>query len=153
MEKIDFEKSLARLEEIAETLEGGSLSLDSSMLFFEEGVRLAKMCEKRLSEVEERFEILKSSDIDEIDKYIAGSKAELDGNLNSKSVSKEKKSSTDKTDYLEKKEHQKSSNELKKDELKKRSLKKSDQTADEVVDLKKISSDIDMVEEIGDFLF
>ena len=37
--KGDFEKSLARLEEVVKLLESADLSLDEAMKFFEEGVK------------------------------------------------------------------------------------------------------------------
>ena len=61
--KINFEESLKRLEEIAGKLEGGDLSLDESLKFFEEGIKLSRYCEKKLTEVEQKLEILKSTDI------------------------------------------------------------------------------------------
>jgi exodeoxyribonuclease VII small subunit len=62
--KINFEDSLKRLEEIASHLESGDLSLDDSLKYFEEGVRLSRFCEKKLTEVEQKLEILKSTEID-----------------------------------------------------------------------------------------
>jgi len=56
--KPDFEKSLARLEEIVRKLESPQLSLDEAMKLFEEGVGLSKECQKQLEEAEGRVEIL-----------------------------------------------------------------------------------------------
>lgn len=53
-----FEKNLEALEQIVEQLEEGGLSLDESLKKFEEGVGLAKQCEKTLSEAEKKIEIL-----------------------------------------------------------------------------------------------
>jgi exodeoxyribonuclease VII small subunit len=61
--KVNFEDSLNRLEEIANELESGELSLDDSLKYFEEGVKLSRFCEKKLTEVEQKLEILKSTDI------------------------------------------------------------------------------------------
>ena len=63
MQKIDFEKSLSRLEEITQQLESGELSLDDSLGMFEEGIKLSRFCEKKLTEAEQKLEILKSIDI------------------------------------------------------------------------------------------
>ena len=61
--KPDFEKSLARLEEVVRRLEGPQLSLDEAMKLFEEGVELSRECQKQLEEAEGRVEILlKKSD-------------------------------------------------------------------------------------------
>ncbi|MGA8035795.1 MAG: exodeoxyribonuclease VII small subunit [Candidatus Acidiferrales bacterium] len=56
--KGDFEKSLARLEEVVKRLESADLSLDEAMKFFEEGVRLSRECQKQLEGAEGRVEIL-----------------------------------------------------------------------------------------------
>lgn len=56
-EKI-FEASLARLEEIVKKLEKGDLPLEQSLRLFEEGVKLARVCNKRLEEAERKVEIL-----------------------------------------------------------------------------------------------
>jgi len=53
-----FEKDLEQLEAIVAALEAGGLSLDESLKKFEEGIRLARACEKALSEAEKRIEIL-----------------------------------------------------------------------------------------------
>ncbi len=54
----NFEKDLERLEEIVGALEEGGLSLDDSLKQFELGIKLARRCEKALSEAEKRIEIL-----------------------------------------------------------------------------------------------
>ena len=53
-----FEKDLERLEKIVEALETGGLSLDESLKQFEQGIKLARRCEKTLTEAEKRIEIL-----------------------------------------------------------------------------------------------
>ena len=53
-----YEDSLKRLEEIVTRLESGQLSLDESLRLFEEGTRLTKVCQKRLTEAELRIERL-----------------------------------------------------------------------------------------------
>jgi exodeoxyribonuclease VII small subunit len=56
--KGEFEKSLARLEEVVKRLESPDLSLDEAMNLFEEGVKLSRECQKQLEEAEGRVEIL-----------------------------------------------------------------------------------------------
>ncbi len=56
--KPDFERSLARLEEVVRKLESPQLSLDEAMGLFEEGVGLSRECQKQLEEAEGRVEIL-----------------------------------------------------------------------------------------------
>jgi exodeoxyribonuclease VII small subunit len=53
-----FEASLARLEEIVKQLETGDLPLEQSLKLFEEGIKLSRLCHKRLEEAERRVEIL-----------------------------------------------------------------------------------------------
>lgn len=53
-----FEKDLEKLEQIVASLEEGGLPLDDSLKKFEEGVKLAKRCEKALSSAEKKIEIL-----------------------------------------------------------------------------------------------
>lgn len=56
--KPDFERSLARLEEVVRKLESPQLSLDDAMKLFEEGVALSSECQKQLEEAEGKVEIL-----------------------------------------------------------------------------------------------
>jgi exodeoxyribonuclease VII small subunit len=56
--KPDFERSLARLEEVVRRLESPQLSLDEAMNLFEEGVALSRECQKQLEEAEGKVEIL-----------------------------------------------------------------------------------------------
>jgi len=53
-----FEVALARLEEIVQKLEKGDLPLDESLKYFEEGIKLARICNKRLEEAERKVEII-----------------------------------------------------------------------------------------------
>jgi len=54
----NFEKDLEGLETIVSALEEGGLSLDDALKRFEEGVRLARRCEKALTEAEKKIEVL-----------------------------------------------------------------------------------------------
>ncbi|MBI4352499.1 MAG: exodeoxyribonuclease VII small subunit [Candidatus Omnitrophica bacterium] len=56
--EIEFEAALKRLETIVGDLEGGDLSLEEALKRYEEGVRMADVCSKRLSEAEKRVEVL-----------------------------------------------------------------------------------------------
>ena len=53
-----FEAALARLEEIVSSLESGELGLEQSLKLFEEGVKLARVCNARLEEAERKVEVL-----------------------------------------------------------------------------------------------
>ncbi len=59
---MDFEKKLGRLEEIVQKMEKGDLALDESLKMFEEGVRLSRECQTRLTEAEEKVKKLVSFD-------------------------------------------------------------------------------------------
>ncbi len=56
--EIKFEDALKRLEEIIEELENGGLSLDDTIKKFEEGMRLCKLCRKKIEEAELKIEKL-----------------------------------------------------------------------------------------------
>ena len=59
---MDFEKKLARLEEIVGQMENGDLSLEDSLKYFEEGVKLSRTCHKELEEAEQKVQILLGKD-------------------------------------------------------------------------------------------
>ena len=54
----NFEKDLEQLEQIVTALEEGGLSLDDSLKRIEAGTKLARRCEKALSEAEKKIENL-----------------------------------------------------------------------------------------------
>jgi len=53
-----FEASLEALEQIVQQLEGGDLPLEKSLELFEQGIRLSRECQERLSQAERRIEVL-----------------------------------------------------------------------------------------------
>jgi len=53
-----FETSLEALEEIVHKLEHGDLPLEESLGLFEQGIRLSRECQERLSQAERRIEVL-----------------------------------------------------------------------------------------------
>jgi exodeoxyribonuclease VII small subunit len=53
-----FETSLEALEEIVHKLEQGDLALEESLGLFEQGIRLSRECQERLSQAERRIEVL-----------------------------------------------------------------------------------------------
>jgi exodeoxyribonuclease VII small subunit len=53
-----FEQSLKRLEEIVESLEGGSVPLEDALNLYEEGVKISKECLEKLSQAEVRLKYL-----------------------------------------------------------------------------------------------
>ena len=53
-----FEQSAARLSAIVQELESGELPLEESLRLFEEGVRAARIAQRRLDQAERRVEEL-----------------------------------------------------------------------------------------------
>ncbi len=56
--KENFEEALRKLEAIVARMEEGDLPLEESLKAFEEGVKLAKLCTKKLDEAERKVEKL-----------------------------------------------------------------------------------------------
>ena len=52
--KLNFEGSMARLEEIVSLLEKGDAPLEQAMTLFEEGAKLLRECTKQLDEAEQK---------------------------------------------------------------------------------------------------
>ena len=57
-EDMDFEEALKNLEAIVLSLETEKLSLDNSLSKFEEGIKLSKLCNKRLLSAKQKVEKL-----------------------------------------------------------------------------------------------
>ena len=55
-DKLDFEKELKRLEEIANKMESKTISLDESIALYEEGIKITKKLEEALKEAEAKVE-------------------------------------------------------------------------------------------------
>lgn len=53
-----FEESMTELEKIVTKLEAGDVTLDDSIELFEEGIKLAKSCQKRLDDAEKKVKLL-----------------------------------------------------------------------------------------------
>ena len=53
-----FEDSMNELEAIVTQLETGDITLDESIKLFEDGIKLAKTCQKKLEEAEKRVKVL-----------------------------------------------------------------------------------------------
>jgi len=53
-----FENSLKKLEDAVNRLESGDLPLDESLKVFEEGIKHAAICSRKLNEAEKRVELL-----------------------------------------------------------------------------------------------
>lgn len=55
---LKFETALEKLETIVRKLEGGELTLEESLKAFEEGIGLARQCEKLLTQAKGKVEKL-----------------------------------------------------------------------------------------------
>ncbi len=53
-----FEQSLAELEKIVDAMEQGDIPLEKALESFEKGIKLARNCQKTLSEAEQKVRIL-----------------------------------------------------------------------------------------------
>ena len=61
-EKFNFNKGLSKLEEIINKMDSGELSLEESLKFFEEGVKIHRQCHSALKNAEQRISVLTESD-------------------------------------------------------------------------------------------
>ena len=61
-----FEEQIAELEKIINDLENGNLNLDDSVVKFEEGMKIAKECNKMLENAEKKITILLNDENGEV---------------------------------------------------------------------------------------
>ena len=57
----DFETALAQLEALVAQMETGTLALDQSLAAYEQGVELAKICQRRLDQAEQQVKVLQEN--------------------------------------------------------------------------------------------
>lgn len=70
--EIDFEKALAELEQLVETMEKGELTLEESLKHFERGVTLTRACQQALADAEQKVRILtRNSETAELAEFAA----------------------------------------------------------------------------------
>jgi exodeoxyribonuclease VII small subunit len=67
MAEMKFEDALKKLEKIVEDLENGELALDEALEKYQEGIRLSKMCAKKLEVAKKKVEILLKSEDGAVD--------------------------------------------------------------------------------------
>jgi exodeoxyribonuclease VII small subunit len=58
---LPFEEALQKLESIVETMEAGDLPLETLIARYEEGTRLAKVCQEKLAEAEVKIQQLEKN--------------------------------------------------------------------------------------------
>lgn len=56
--ELNFEAAMDRLEAIVEQMESGKMMLEELIVRYEEGMKLVKICQERLTSAEQRIEII-----------------------------------------------------------------------------------------------
>jgi len=59
-EEIQFENAVKRLEEVVAELESTDIDLERALKLYEEGIKLSRICNTKLSDAERKIEILKN---------------------------------------------------------------------------------------------
>ena len=57
-----FEKNLQKLEIIVDKLESGEIGLEESVELYEEGMKIKKICDKKLKDIEMQIKKIKIDD-------------------------------------------------------------------------------------------
>jgi exodeoxyribonuclease VII small subunit len=57
-EELSFEKALEKLEKIVAELESGDVALEDALKKYEQGVKLSRACQARLSQAEKKISVL-----------------------------------------------------------------------------------------------
>ena len=65
-EEIKFEEAMKRLESIVDELEKGEMDIDKSLEAFEEGIKMSRLCSKKLNEAERKIEQLTKNEKGEL---------------------------------------------------------------------------------------
>ncbi|MCL4789299.1 MAG: exodeoxyribonuclease VII small subunit [Verrucomicrobia bacterium] len=58
---VPFEEALQKLEAIVEAMESGELSLEELLTRYEEGMKLARLCQEKLADAEVRIQQLEKT--------------------------------------------------------------------------------------------
>lgn len=76
MGKDKFEEALEKLEEIVHRMEAGEMTMEESLKAFEEGIKLARFCTKKLDEADRRVDLLLRQEGELVTKPFAGEERE-----------------------------------------------------------------------------
>lgn len=69
-QEADFEKTLAELEKLVESLEQGDLTLDESLSGFQRGIELTRLCQSALDNAEQTVQqLLDNRDEDSLEPF------------------------------------------------------------------------------------
>ena len=66
IENMSFEEAMKRLDEITEELSREGVSIDRSLALYEEGVKLARVCNEKLEDTERKIKMLQISQSGEV---------------------------------------------------------------------------------------
>ena len=66
IENMSFEEAMKRLDEITAELSREGVSLDRSLALYEEGVKLARVCNEKLEDTERKIKMLQISQSGEV---------------------------------------------------------------------------------------
>ncbi len=58
MAEMKFEEALKRLEDIVGDLESGNIPLEESLAKYEEGIKLVRLCQKKLEQAKKKIEVI-----------------------------------------------------------------------------------------------
>ena len=58
----NFETNLKKLEMIVDKLEAGDIGLEESVKLYEEGMKIKKICDKKLKDIEMQIKKIKTED-------------------------------------------------------------------------------------------
>jgi exodeoxyribonuclease VII small subunit len=61
-EELSFEEAMNRLEAVVEQLESGEVPLEKAIALFQEGMELSRVCNRKLTDVEQKIEMLLEKD-------------------------------------------------------------------------------------------
>jgi exodeoxyribonuclease VII small subunit len=61
--ELNFESAMDRLEAIVEQMESGKMLLEELIVRYEEGMKLVKICQERLTSAEQRIEIISRNSV------------------------------------------------------------------------------------------
>ncbi|AUJ26310.1 MULTISPECIES: exodeoxyribonuclease VII small subunit [Virgibacillus] len=54
-EELSFEEAMQQLEEVVEKLETGDVPLEKAISYYQDGMKLSKLCTDKLNQVEEKM--------------------------------------------------------------------------------------------------
>jgi len=72
VKKQSFEQAIGRLQEIVNCLERGECDLDESLKLFEEGAKLARICNDMLDKAEQKVSLLLNAETGEETSFESG---------------------------------------------------------------------------------